>query len=336
MKNYNNNFLINEKIVKSENINKEINEQNKLKTEQKNNTEIFNKSISNKISNNDESINRYLLNKNYDNKDLSKILSVYNGIVIYDEILPIHLESIDCLDDSMAIINKCYVYSIENIIEVLINILIADRNFTRILDPYYRSKTTYDINEPLSPAFNDLLCLINFILLEPNGIKIVKKNIHKFFTYNYLFSLLFQICVHLCDQESRMYNFILDNFYLLKNNFIDYISLILEQDRVDILDKIINVYFSDNDEIKNTILENATNYALICINNNSLLCYSYLTLIADSFINYKYLLQSKLNIKPNMFAYTIDIDKNINFITNRYLSDKNKLHYDTIINNNLN
>jgi hypothetical protein len=133
-----------------------------------------------------------------------------------------------------------------------------------------------------------------------------------------------------------MYNFILDNFYLLKNNFIDYISLILEQDRVDILDKIINVYFSDNDEIKNTILENATNYALICINNNSLLCYSYLTLIADSFINYKYLLQSKLNIKPNMFAYTIDIDKNINFITNRYLSDKNKLHYDTIINNNLN
>jgi hypothetical protein len=257
---------------------------------------------------------------------ISKILEKYGGTLIYDEILPIHVEFINTIDESMDLINTCYVYSISNMFELLTCLVVTDRNFTRELDPMYKTRLIFQQSEPKSPAYNDLLTLCEYINTKPGGIKLMGKDSCKILSIYKLYKMLFKICVYICDQESRMYNYILDNFCNICEDPIDHIQTILENDRMDILENIIKKYTSETYDGKQMIIDNATDFALVCINNNSLLCYSYISILADQYINYKILLHSKLDVKPNMYPYTIDINKNIEFITCRYISNITKIN----------
>jgi len=281
--------------------------------------------INNNSSN--DGINNNILN---DDNIILKILQKYGGIVEYEEINPVIIDDYEFLDDIINNINECYIFSFNNIISVIVNILLSDRLFTRQITPSYRSENSFNIDEKKSIAYIDFLFIMNY--LNKNKLKLSDfKNKCIFLSLTRFITLSMKLSIIYCDQESRLINYIICEYVKIYEGIDDIIQIILEYDRVDILKLLIDNFIIKEIDCKNFIIDNATNLALIAINNNSMLSYLYITLIASDSINYKYLLHSKLKILPKKYTYIIDINKNVEIVKERHISNYEIEYVDTLI-----
>ena len=265
-----------------------------------------------------------------DDNILLKIIQKYGGVVEYEEINPVIIEDYEYLDDTINNFNESYIFSFNNIILVITNILISDRLFTRQISPTYKSETNFNEHEIKSVAFMDLLYIMKF--LTKNKIKISDlKNKCVYLSTTRFITLCMKLSIIYCDQESRMINFIINEYVKIYDGIDDIIQIIIEYDRVDSLKVLIDSFIEKEIDCKKFIIDNATNLALISINSNSMLSYLYITLIASDNINYKYLLNSKLKILPKKYTYIIDINKNVEIVRDRFISNYDINYIDTII-----
>jgi hypothetical protein len=261
---------------------------------------------------------------------LIKILKQYGGEIDYEEIAPIIIEDYDYLDESMNYANMCYIFTLENIVLILTNIILSDRLFTRQVTPSFRSESSFNNNETLSPAYIDMIYIKDFVS-NNHKIKISYKDSCKQLTFIKYITILMKLLVIYSDQESRLLIHILDEYIIIYDGLDDIIQIILEYNRVDILKLMIDKFTKKGVDSKQYIFDNATNLALISLNQNAMSSYIYLSLVANDFINYKTLLHSRLNLLPKKYTYTIDINKNIEFIKERYISDYDINYHNVLI-----
>jgi len=271
-----------------------------------------------------------LSNQLSDDALLVKILNRYGGEMDYEEIISVIVEDYDYLDESMNYANMCYIYSLKNIILIITNIILSDRLFTRQVTPTYKSEQSFKQDEVQSPAYLDMIFIKQYIN-NNYKIKITHKESCKLLTVTKFITIMMKLLIIYSDQDSRLLTHILDEYTNIYDGLEDIIQLILEYNRVDILKSMIDKFTEREIDSKQFILENATNLALIALNQNSMLSYIYLSLIASDQINYKVLLHSRLNLLPKKYTYTIDINKNIEFIKDRFISDYDISYHDVLL-----
>jgi len=284
----------------------------------------------NKTSKIIDQITNNINNQTSDDAILIKILSRYGGELDYEEIIPVIVEDYDYLDESMNYANMCYIYQLKNIILIITNIILSDRLFTRQVTPTYKSEQAFNQNEVQSTAYLDMLFIKRYIN-NNHKIKITNKDSCKLLTVTKFITIMMKLLIIYGDQESRLLNYILDEYTSIYDGLEDIIQLILEYNRVDILKSMIDNFTKREIDSKQYILENATNLALISLNQNSMLSYLYISLLASERINYKVLLHSRLNLLPKKYTYTIDINKNIEFIKDRYISEYDISYHNTLL-----
>jgi hypothetical protein len=188
---------------------------------------------------------------------------------------------------------------------VLRRILVADREFTRILVPSHKIQAQYDASEPFSPAFLDL--------------RVIHAEVHKLKTNEKdFFKILFYFALDECDSGSRAMDFILSNFTRTHAELeIDALEAAVRRDRTDVLSILCAAYGNE------LIRTHATNLSLVAVYSSASNAYIYINIVAEDKIDYKFLLHALLEFDANSYAYEIDISGVVLYRRTRLLARDN-------------